>query len=528
MAKTRTDFSSRAVVLIGLLVASLGLTIVLAWQAQRAAWSHLAAAQNVLREYSLLAADEFARRAISEVGYGGYFRLANFTKNADATAPGDLPALLRTASPEVQRAATLARGFFFYDPATAALRTHGLPTTTALGARLTALEDRGGAEDEPFQTASYDAGGRQAMLVYSVLPDQTLRGYAVDYAALTPWLEAALNEGPLLPTALADGQVTNEVVYLAVTDPNGETLMRSGERYDPYLRIRKVIGDDYQGIFAGFTILASVDPESASSLVIGGLPRSRLPMLLALFLITIALLATALWLYRREQAVLRLREDFVSQASHELRTPLTQIRMFAETLLLDRTRDEEERNRALRVINREAIRLVQLADNLLKFSARENGAQLRPVEQSIAPILREVCNDFTASGQATDLELQLDQTVRAPVDADALRQVLVNLLDNAVKYGPHDQAIRVTLECDNEAARIAVVDRGPGIPEAEREAVWAPFHRLERERQNGSGGAGIGLSVVRDLVEGHGGRCRFEAGEGGRAIIELPLRGRHI
>ena len=74
-----------------------------------------------------------------------------------------------------------------------------------------------------------------------------------------------------------------------------------------------------------------------------------------------------------------------------------------------------------------------------------------------------------------------------------------------------------------DAVRITVQDQGPGIPSAQCEAVWSPFHRLERERRNGSGGAGIGLAVVRELVEAHGGTCWFEPGEGGRAIVQLPV-----
>lgn len=510
-------FSRRAIVLLGLLVASLAVTVLLAWQAQRAASSHLASAQNVLREYGVLAADEFTRRIFSEVGYGGYFRVAS----ALAADPHAMRAQLTNAGPETARAARLAQRFFAFDSATAGLTFSNGGSPEELGRLLVGAATA--TTSDPFGVVTYNESGLRKQAVFAPYPDGTLRGFVVDYAALAPWLASVLAKGPLLPSSLADGQVTNDVVYLRVDDPNGQTVFVASNRYDPYLRVKRTIGGDYQGVFEDFVVTASIDPDAAASLVIGGLPRSRLPLLMLLFILTVALLGTAIWLLRREHAVMRLREDFVSQASHELRTPLTHIRMFAETLLLDRARDDAERDRALRIINREATRLVQLADNLLTFSTRDNGPVLHPVEQDIAPLVRDVCDDMRSTGRAEGLQVELDESVRAPVDANALRQMLVNLLDNAVKYGPKNQIIWVTLERADRVVRLTVQDEGPGVPAAEREAVWQAFHRLERERNNGSGGAGIGLSVVRDLVEAHGGRCLFKQGPGACAVIDLPL-----
>ncbi len=114
----------------------------------------------------------------------------------------------------------------------------------------------------------------------------------------------------------------------------------------------------------------------------------------------------------------------------------------------------------------------------------------------------------------------------APVDAEALRQMLVNLLDNAVKYGPPDQTITVGLDAADGKARIRVEDQGAGIPAADRERIWDRFWRLERDRGSAVAGTGIGLSVVRELVALHGGRAWAEEGRGGngaRFVLELPL-----
>src|SRR5262249_4754456 len=113
----------------------------------------------------------------------------------------------------------------------------------------------------------------------------------------------------------------------------------------------------------------------------------------------------------------------------------------------------------------------------------------------------------------------------AEVDSDAMRQIVLNLLDNAVKYGPKHQLIVLGLEARDNQAVLTIEDEGPGIPEGERQRIFDRFHRLERDRQSATGGTGIGLSVVRDLVLRHDGQCRVEGGKraGARFIVELPL-----
>jgi signal transduction histidine kinase len=111
------------------------------------------------------------------------------------------------------------------------------------------------------------------------------------------------------------------------------------------------------------------------------------------------------------------------------------------------------------------------------------------------------------------------------VDRNALRQILLNLLDNAAKYGPAGQTITVGSQIVGDRARIWVEDEGPGIPRDDRVRVWEPYIRLNRDAESSTGGSGIGLSVVRELVLLHGGRTRVESSPGGgaRVVVELPL-----
>jgi signal transduction histidine kinase len=237
----------------------------------------------------------------------------------------------------------------------------------------------------------------------------------------------------------------------------------------------------------------------------------------------ILLLVGAIWLFRREQAVMEMREDFVSQVSHELRTPLTQIRMFAETLLLNRTRSDDERRRSLEIIDRESQRLSHLVDNVLRASKVSDTVQLDCYEQPLAPILREVCNSMQSATDRVTIQLSVDESVVANADADAFREIILNLLDNAIKYGPDGQTITVALADIEGSVRLSVEDQGPGVPKVETERVWDKFYRLGRERTSAIGGTGIGLAVVRELVEAMGGRCWFDSSNGGaRVNVEFP------
>jgi two-component system phosphate regulon sensor histidine kinase PhoR len=263
-------------------------------------------------------------------------------------------------------------------------------------------------------------------------------------------------------------------------------------------------------------------------LVVGGLPRSRLPMLIALFVIAAGLLTVALVQLRRQQELARLRTEFVSGVSHELRTPLAQIRWFAELLHLGKLRTEEERERSAGIIDQEARRLTYLVENVLNFSRTEKGSNR--VSPTLCDLDREILDAlelFTplARARRMTVDTALSAGVTIPVDRDALRQVLLNLLDNAAKYGPSGQTIIAGSAVAGQYARIWVQDEGPGIPNEERHRVWEPYVRLNREVESATGGSGIGLSVVRELVTLHGGRVRAESGprSGARLVIELPL-----
>ncbi len=325
---------------------------------------------------------------------------------------------------------------------------------------------------------------------------------------------------PLLPGAR--GVPPESLLALVVTDAAGRAVFRAGGAAGgrtPPLAARRTFGT--------FAVTVALRPAATAILAPEAAASSRIPLLLGLLGLTALLMGVAILQLGREQELARLRADFVSGVSHELRTPLAQIRMFAETLKLGWVRSDGERQRALDIIDEEARRLTHLVENVLRFSQAERHAvRLAPERTDLARELREAIASFAPLALARRASVVSDarEGVSARVDREALRQVLLNLLDNAVKYGPEGQTVRVTLERTDGRARIAVEDQGPGIPAAERLRIWKPFTRLERDVNTAVSGSGIGLAVVRELVALHGGTAWVEDRPvGARFVVELPV-----
>ena len=249
----------------------------------------------------------------------------------------------------------------------------------------------------------------------------------------------------------------------------------------------------------------------AGRLVIGGIPTSPTPLAVGLLGLSTLLVVTALLQLRREYELMELRSDFVSNVSHELRTPLSQILIFTELLKLGRLRSDAERARALDIIDQEARRLIRLVENVLQFS-RSGASSARTGGDSralpLGTAVRETLDAFRPLAAATwcpRFAPTCRPTRPCQADPSALRQILLNLLDNAVKYGPREQTVSVGApERLNGRTRILVDDQGPGIPLEDRERVWKGFYRLHRESRSAVAGSGIGLAVVRSLAQRHG------------------------
>lgn len=525
--------SSGSHVIITLLVLSLLLVGVLTWRAQQAARSHRVMAERVLRDFAALASAEFVRRALNEVGYYGYQPLMSAIREIESARPGTLPdpgAL--AAHDRTARAVGLASRFFRFERRAQRLSVSDRSWPAQVQSRLIGiLESSGTVDTHGFESAVEVVQDTVHTFVYGATASGDLVGFEVDMQALPAWLATAAARQPLLPPSLAGGQVSNDWLYLRMDDPAGRPLFairpgHDGALMSPLATERRLDADG-NGIFNGFTVRAAIDLAVAPRLVIGGLPQSRLPELATLLALTGGLMVMAMLMLRRERAVVRLRSDFVSRVSHELRTPLTQIRLFAETLLLGRTRSLAEQRRALEAIDRESRRLTEMVENVLQFSRSErNQMHLATDRHAVAPLVESILDEHAHVQRlpAATIRRRLESVAVARVDPGAVRQILLNLLDNAIKYGGHDQTIDIAVYDEKDQVQISVEDEGPGVPPAERERVWRVFYRLDRDRESGEAGTGIGLAVVKELTERQRGRAWVESSSrGARFVVAFPV-----
>jgi two-component system phosphate regulon sensor histidine kinase PhoR len=203
-----------------------------------------------------------------------------------------------------------------------------------------------------------------------------------------------------------------------------------------------------------------------------------------------------------------VRSDFVANVSHELRTPVSIIQANTETLLLGAIDEPAQARRFLDAIRRNAERLGQLISDLLDISRIEAGKyaiEMRPL--SMASVARSVSKSVSEScrRRGVVLEISVDPELRVRADAGALEQVLVNLVENAVKYGPEGGTVELVAVEQGAAVRIEVRDEGPGIELAHRRRVFERFYRVDPGRSRNMGGTGLGLAIVKNLTEAMGG-----------------------
>jgi signal transduction histidine kinase len=345
----------------------------------------------------------------------------------------------------------------------------------------------------------------------------------------------------ILPAAITRGIPNDSLLAAVVTTPNGTEIYRSRGWTDGLRSDTASLGT----FGGGMRMKVALRPDAAIRLQGGVVPVSRVPVWVGLLMLTGLLTVIIVRNLQREHELARLRLEFSASVSHELRTPLAQILLFGETLTLGRTRSDNEKRDAANIIVREARRLMHLVDNTLTFSRAERPVvSLSPRRQALAPLVREVIAGFVplAAAKEVNIKQNLGDDVEGFVDGEAFRQVALNLLDNAVKYGPAGGRVVVSLTKGHTrlalepaqkqkqvvrraTVRLTVDDQGPGVSGRARDEIWVPFARgMNGEAPVGTG-CGLGLAVVRELAERHNGSSWVESGPGGRGsrfVIELP------
>ena len=223
-----------------------------------------------------------------------------------------------------------------------------------------------------------------------------------------------------------------------------------------------------------------------------------------------------------------LRQEFVANVSHELRTPLSLIKSAAETLIDGGREDPAITARFLEIIDKHANRLTHLIDDLLLLARIDSGrVELNLRAVGLRAAAGDALDDAALIARARDVTLgnEVPEGLRAEADPERLRQVLANLIDNAIKYGRQGGAISLRgRPAGGGMVEISVRDDGPGIPPEALSRVFERFYRVDKARSREQGGTGLGLAIVKNVVQAHGGDVRVEsvAGRGTEFFLTLP------
>ena len=234
----------------------------------------------------------------------------------------------------------------------------------------------------------------------------------------------------------------------------------------------------------------------------------------------------------------QMRRDFVATVSHELRTPLTAILGFIETLRGPARDDPEARERFLAIMAREASRMNRLVDDLLSLSRVETEERIRPTElQALPEIVLSVCHGLRPLAEESGVTLDITPAPALPLvqgDADQLRQVFTNLIENALKYGADGQRVEITCATQprdpilgKPTVSVTVRDFGRRIDSIHLHRLTERFYRVDNHRSQKMGGTGLGLAIVKHILNRHRGRLKIESevGKGSRFIVLLPQPG---
>ena len=218
----------------------------------------------------------------------------------------------------------------------------------------------------------------------------------------------------------------------------------------------------------------------------------------------------------------RLRR-FIADASHELRTPLTSIRGYSEMLRRGAGESPEDAGLARRRIEEESVRMSTLVDDMLLIARLDQGRPLETKDVDLQAIARDAAADARAVAPQRDITLQAPDLVTVRGDDTRLRQVVGNLVRNALVHTPSASPIEIAVMTQNGTAQLSVSDHGPGLKPEDRERIFEPFYRADPSRSRDSGGAGLGLSIVNAVLVAHGGRVDVRETDGGGATFEVAL-----
>lgn len=220
-------------------------------------------------------------------------------------------------------------------------------------------------------------------------------------------------------------------------------------------------------------------------------------------------------------------KEFVANVSHELRSPLTSIKGFVEALIDNKGKTPEVQQRFLTIINDETDRLSLLVNDLLILSGSEGEITLKHEIIELEDFIENVLTSFQSRVEEKSVNIRVssdDDSILLKIDFNSFRQIIVNLVDNALKYSPPGGNVLISLRQSEEMISISIGDSGPGIPERDLPHIWDRFYRVDKDRSRETGGTGLGLAIVKQLTEKNGGQVEVESvlGTGSMFSVRFP------
>lgn len=282
------------------------------------------------------------------------------------------------------------------------------------------------------------------------------------------------------------------------------------------------------GPFEGFHVRVTPTDEAPAS-VVARFESVQMVLIVVLVIIMLAAIVVGARYITRQMELVQVKSSFVSNVTHELKTPIAVIKLASETLEMGRFRTDAERDKYLRTIQRESDRLAQLVNNILDFSRLESGQQaLRLTAVDPADVVAMAIETFRLRLEDAGFHWELDVPEKLPrikADPVALQHCLLNLLDNAVKYSRERKEIRIIVRPREQMLSIAVSDRGIGIAPDDVTRIFEKFVRVETGLVHTVKGAGLGLSLVDQIIRAHHGRVEVAStlGEGSIFTMLIPL-----
>jgi len=328
----------------------------------------------------------------------------------------------------------------------------------------------------------------------------------------------------LFPKVLASVELGSDVYVGILGEKDSLLYLQQNLPLSRYL-----VAENFSQQFTGWKV-ALFDPDGKSIEQLTG-KEKQIYLMLFLGIIMVMLIGIILMVRAviHESEISRLKSEFVSNVSHELKTPLALIRMFGETLDSGIVTEEKDKKKFYSIIRKESERLTHLINNVLDFSRMDAGVKEYDFrETDIVEVVKSSLEayKFQISDDGFRIESELpDEPLTLRIDKDAISQVLLNLLNNAVKYSDKKKYILVSVSKNSSSAIISVTDRGVGISKEELKKIFDKFYRVSTARTKETHGSGLGLTLAKHIIEAHGGTIEVESevGKGSRFTVRIPL-----